>query len=142
MTKTKREYFNSLKFLVANSELENTEIEDLTTFLNKMIDELDKKTENSKKYAKKRTAAAGDTLAGDIFDALKNYPDGANILQLVSDLGGAATQQKVVYRLNSMAKSGLVQKSQMTIKEDGKSRKVNKYTLAVTETETETEVIE
>lgn len=131
MTKiTKRDNYNSLRELVENTYMPNDVQDRLLAFIDHEIEQLDKRAASAKKYAKK-TAKAEDALATEIDLFLHEQAEPVTIANIVAGLDENlnATAQKVSYRLTKMVEQGTVAKSQVTIKEDGKSRKINAYAL-------------
>lgn len=147
MTKiTKRDNYNSLLTLVAdtytNGGIEPAEAERLMNFINHEIELMDKRSEKAKTYAKAKSAKAADELADAALVALRSMEDEATIADIVAAVSAEApelnaTSGKLAYRLNKLVEAGLAIKTEITIKEEGKSRKVNGYKAVVEEAEAE-----
>lgn len=147
MTKiTKRDNYNSLLTLVAdiysNGGIESAEAERLMNFINHEIELMDKRSEKAKTYAKAKSAKAADELADAALVALRSMEDEATIADIVAAVNAEApelnaTSGKLAYRLNKLVEAGLAIKTEITIKEEGKSRKVNGYKAVVEEVEAE-----
>lgn len=138
MTKkiTKRENYEALLALLPemlNAELIDEEMDArLADFLNKEIEQLDKRAGKAKEYASKKKAEA-DALYDMALTVLQNEERALTISEVVeianaheSALG--ATSQKMAYRLNKLVEAGQAVKDSVSIKEEGKAaRKVNTY---------------
>lgn len=101
------------------------------------VEQLDKRTDSAKKYAKKKSAES-DALVDAIAEVLSNVNEAMTIPEIVAalpaDLG--ATPQKLTYRLNKMVEAKSVIRDSVSIKEeDKKARKVNCYKWYVSDEE-------
>lgn len=134
---TKRDNFATLRSMVETADISNEEMDRLLIFIDHEVEQLDKRSANSKKYAKK-TAAATDALTELVRTALALNSDPKTIAQIVTLINdateGVATAQKVTYRLTQLVKSGEAEKSTISVKDgDGPARRVNAYALAAYE---------
>ena len=144
MTKkiTKRENYEALLTLLPemlSAELIDEEMDArLAEFLNKEIENLDKRADKAKEYAKK-SKAESDALTEMVYDVLMNEERVMTIPEVIevalahqADCG--ATPQKVAYRLNKLVEAGTVTKTTVSVKEEGKAtRKVNAYCVSSVE---------
>lgn len=147
MTKiTKRDNYNSLRELVTlaldKDYVEAAEANRLCAFIDHEIELMDKRSEKAKTYAKAKSAKAADELADAALVALRSMEDEATIADIVAAVNAEApelnaTSGKLAYRLNKLVEAGLAIKTEITIKEEGKSRKVNGYKAVVEEVEAE-----
>ena len=134
---TKRENFESLRTIVldavAAGTIETNESENLLSFIEKELENLDKRAANAKKYASKKKAEA-DSLMELVNSILNENESAMTIPEIVAkvnelDPEAQATPQKLTYRLNKLVEDGLATKEQISIKTEGKpARKVNSYT--------------
>ena len=134
---TKRANFEALLSLLPDALnhglIDSAEDARLAEFLNHEIELMDKRAEKAKSYAKNKSAKAGDELADMALEALKEISEVATIADIVEVVNknhedAGATSGKLAYRLNKLVEAGLVEKSDVVIKEEGKgSRKVNGY---------------
>lgn len=117
---TKREYFNELRNLVANSEVENDE--QLLTFIDHELELLDKKAAAGAKHANK----AQDELSTLIFNTLTAVPQTTvEILEKIHD--ESATPSKLSYRLSKMVEAGTAVREM--VKDSETKRRVTTYRL-------------
>ena len=134
---TKRENFESLRTIVldavAAGTIETNESENLLSFIEKELENLDKRAANAKKYASKKKAEADSLM--ELVNSILNEHEGAmTIPEIVAkanelDPEAQATPQKLTYRLNKLVEDGLATKEQVSIKTESKpARKVNSYT--------------
>lgn len=128
---TKRDNFNTLRECVLDHMdwFEEGEADQLVAFIDKELENLDKRAANAKKYAAKNKAS-GDALTDAVADVLEENQAYMTIPEIVAainaDLG--PTPQKLTYRLNKLVEAGAIEKETTSIKEEGKSaRKVNVY---------------
>ena len=138
MTKkiTKRENYEALLALLPdmlNAELIDEEMDArLADFLNKEIEQLDKRAGKAKEYASKKKAEA-DALYDMALTVLQNEERAMTIAEVVEvadshDHSLGATPQKMAYRLNKLVEAGQAVKDTVSVKEEGKAtRKVNTY---------------
>ena len=141
---TKRDNYNSLLSLLPealNAGLITPE-EDarLAEFLNHEVELMDKRAEKAKSYSKAKSEKSADELSVAAQEALKSFEDVASIADIVAAVNAAnpelkATAGKLAYRLNKLVEVGVAEKSDITIKEEGKSRKVNGYKAVAMEVE-------
>lgn len=142
---TKRENFETLRTLVLDAiavgTIETDEANQLTTFIEKELENLDKRAANAKKYASKKKVEADELY--ECANAVLNEAEGAmTIPEIVAAINERwemdATPQKLTYRLNKLVEEGLATKEQVSIKVEGKpARKVNAYTAVVMDGEEE-----
>lgn len=120
---TKRDYFNELRDLVTNSDVQNGE--QLLAFINHELELLDKKNTASAKSAKRKDKAK-DELAVSVFSALTAEPQTVvEILEKISDEG--ATPSKLSYRLSKMVEAGTAVREM--VKDSETQRRVTAYRL-------------
>ena len=124
---TKKDNFNSLIELADKAGRE-----DLVEFLNKEIASLEKKAAKAKAAAAEKRAA-GDELKDVIASALTS--EFASIADITAKVAGEdVTSAKVSYRLTKLVEDGVAEKTEITIKEEGKkARKQVQYRLASAE---------
>lgn len=134
---TKRENYEMLLTLLPEmlnaGMIDSAEDAQLAEFLNKELENLDKRAANAKKYASKKKAEADSLM--ELVNSILNEHEGAmTIPEIVAkanelDPEVQATPQKLTYRLNKLVEDGLAVKEQVSIKTEGKpARKVNSYT--------------
>ena len=138
MTKkiTKRENYEALLALLPDmlgAELIDEEMDArLADFLNKEIEQLDKRAGKAKEYASKKKAET-DALYEMALTVLQNEERAMTIAEVVEvadshDRSLGATTQKMAYRLNKLVEAGQAVKDTVSVKEEGKAaRKVNTY---------------
>lgn len=120
---TKRDYFNELRDLVTNSDVQNGG--QLLAFINHELELLDKKNAASAKSAKRKDKAK-DELAVSVFSALTAEPQTVvEILEKISDEG--ATPSKLSYRLSKMVEAGTAVREM--VKDSETQRRVTAYRL-------------
>lgn len=120
---TKRDYFNELRDLVTNSDVQNGG--QLLAFINHELELLDKKNAASAKSAKRKDKAK-DELAVSVFSALTAEPQTVvEILEKISDEG--ATPSKLSYRLSKMVEAGTAVREM--VKDSETPRRVTAYRL-------------
>lgn len=126
---TKKDNFLTLRnCIVEHADLFN-ESERLINFIDHELEQLSKRADDAKKYAKK-TSKASDELSAAISAILMDATEPMIISDIMAVLPTElnATQQKLTYRLSKMVEANVVTKAQKSIKEDGKStRKINAY---------------
>ena len=142
---TKRDNYNTLLALVNDAQSEGMlkaegEYERLVEFINHEIELMDKRAEKAKSYSKTKSEKSADELSVAAQEALKSFEDVASIADIVAAVNAAnpelkATAGKLAYRLNKLVEAGVAEKSDITIKEEGKSRKVNGYKAVAVEVE-------
>lgn len=142
---TKRENFETLLTLLPEmlnaGMIDETEDAQLAEFLNKELENLDKRAANAKKYASKKKAEHDELY--DCTNTVLNEADTAmTIPEIVAAVNERwdmdATPQKMTYRLNKLVEDGLATKEQVSIKVEGKpTRKVNAYTAVIMDGEEE-----
>ena len=141
---TKRENYEMLLTLLPEmlnaGMIDSAEDAQLAEFLNKELENLDKRAANAKKYASKKKAEADSLM--ELVNSILNEHEGAmTIPEIVAkanelDPEAQATPQKLTYRLNKLVEDGLAVKNQVSIKTEGKpARKVNSYTAVQFESE-------
>ena len=143
---TKRENYETLRSIVldavAAGTIENNESENLLAFIEKELENLDKRSANAKKYASKKKAETDDLMEAvnevlHTTDAPKTIPE---IVAIVNEKyeGIEATPQKLTYRLNKLVEDGVATKETVSIKVEGKpARRVNAYSAVMIEDEEE-----
>ena len=126
---TKKDNFLALRnCIVEHADLFN-ESERLISFIDHELEQLSKRADDAKKYAKK-TSKASDELSTAISAILMDATEPMIISDIMAVLPTElnATPQKLTYRLSKMVEANVVTKEQKSIKEDGKStRKINAY---------------
>lgn len=140
---TKKDYFQTLRTHVETFPDMFDNADAMLEFIDHEMEQLDKRTESAKKYAKKNTKAF-DAMAEAIADVLMNNGGALTIPQIIEHLSedSNATPQKLTYRLNKMVEAGKVIREMVSIKAEGKNaRKVNSYKW-VSKTGTETDIEE
>ena len=129
---TKRDNYETLLSLLPemlNANLIDSSMDaQLAEFLNKELENLDKRATNAKKYAAKNKADA-DALTEQIAAVLALEDRYMTIPEIVDIVDSAdITPQKTTYRLNKLVEAGRVEKETTSIKEEGKTaRKINVY---------------
>lgn len=139
---TKRDNYNTLLALLPEmlnaGMIDSAEDAQLAEFLNKELENLDKRATNAKKYAAKNKASA-DALTEAALDVLTEADAYLTIPQIVAAINANgenvdATPQKLTYRLSKLVEAGNVEKETKSIKEEGKTaRKVNVYRIKAEE---------
>lgn len=139
---TKRDNYNTLLALLPEmlnaGMIDSTEDARLAEFLNKELENLDKRASNAKKYAAKNKASA-DALTEAALDVLTEADAYLTIPQIVAAINANgenedATPQKLTYRLSKLVEAGSIEKETKSIKEEGKTaRKVNVYRIKAEE---------
>lgn len=134
---TKRDNYNTLRECVLDHMdwFEEGEADLLVAFIDKELENLDKRAANAKKYAAKNKASA-DALTEAVLDVLTETDAYMTIPQIVAaidaDLG--PTPQKLTYRLNKLVEAGNIEKETTSVKEEGKAaRKINVYRIKAEE---------
>ena len=140
---TKRDNYNTMLALLPEmlnaGMIDSTEDARLAEFLNKELENLDKRASNAKKYAAKNKASA-DALTEAALDVLTEADTYLTIPQIVAAINANgenadATPQKLTYRLSKLVEAGSIEKETKSIKEEGKTaRKVNVYRIKAEET--------
>ena len=129
---TKRDNYETLLSLLPemlNANLIDSSMDaQLAEFLNKELENLDKRATNAKKYAAKNKADA-DALTEQIAAVLALEDRYMTIPEIVDIVDSTdITPQKTTYRLNKLVEAGRVEKETTSIKEEGKTaRKINVY---------------
>ena len=139
---TKRDNYNTLLALLPEmlnaGMIDSAEDAQLAEFLNKELENLDKRAANAKKYAAKNKASA-DALTEAALDVLTETDAYMTIPQIVAAINANgenadATPQKLTYRLSKLVETGSIEKETKSIKEEGKTaRKVNVYRIKAEE---------
>ena len=124
---TKKDNFNSLITIAKDAGRD-----DLVEFLNKEIASLEKKAATAKAKAAEKKAA-GDALKTAVAAVLTDeFASAADIMGKMPAVVGdeEVTLGKVRYRLNKLVENGDVEKTEVSIKEEGKkARKEVQYRL-------------
>lgn len=129
---TKRDNYETLLSLLPemlNANLIDSSMDaQLAEFLNKELENLDKRATNAKKYAAKNKADA-DALTEQIAAVLALEDRYMTIPEIVDIVDSTdITPQKTTYRLNKLVEASRVEKETTSIKEEGKTaRKINVY---------------
>lgn len=126
---TKKDYFQTLRTHIEAFPDMFDDADSLLEFIDHEMEQLDKRTESAKKYAKKNTKAS-DAMAEAIASVLMENGTALTIPQIIEHLpeDSNATPQKLTYRLNKLVETGKVAREMVSIKVEGKStRKVNSY---------------
>ena len=143
---TKRENYETLLALLPEmlnaGMIDSAEDAQLAEFLNKELENLDKRSANAKKYASKKKAEADELMEAvnevlHTTDAPKTIPE---IVAIVNEKyeGIEATPQKLTYRLNKLVEDGVATKETVSIKVEGRpARRVNAYSAVMIEDEEE-----
>lgn len=119
---TKKENYEMLKEIIANSEIENKE--DLLDFIDKQLNTLATKAEKAKTRSAEKKAA-GDELRKVVQNVLTNeYQTIDDIVAQVE--GEGVTKAKITARLTSLYKNGIAEK--IDVKND-EGRKLKAYRL-------------
>ena len=137
---TKRDNYNTLRECVLDHMdwFEEGEADQLVAFIDKELENLDKRAANAKKYAAKNKASA-DALTEAALDVLTEADAYMTIPQIVAAINANgenadATPQKLTYRLSKLVEAGNIEKETKSIKEEGKTaRKVNVYRIKAEE---------
>lgn len=132
---TNRDRYNTLLEIIEKAQegIEGYDYEDLTNFLHKAIDQLDKKAQKAKENASAKKAEK-DELCSLVESYLTDEPqtreDIAN--QIAVD---GVTVAKVGYRLSKLVTLGSALRTEITVPgvDGGKARKVVAYTKGVIE---------
>jgi hypothetical protein len=128
---TKREMYTAIANGVKSGDFVY-DVDDIVAFCNREIDALDRKAAKAKERAATKAAEA-DVLTGIVADALvtDEYKTIADIAAIVADTDADATVSKVTYRLSTLVKNGVAEKTEVTVpgKDGGKARKVMAYRL-------------
>lgn len=143
MTKiTKRDNYNFLLSLLPNmleAELINAEEDErLSEFLNHELEQLSKRADSARKYAKK-SAKAEDELTQAVVDLLAGTAESMTIPDMVVQIPEElhATAQKLTYRLNKLVDAKVIERNTISVKEEGRSaRRINTYCYVGVEEET------
>ena len=127
---TKKENFVAINAVL--NEMGHTEFDE---FIAHEIELLERKNAKAKERAAKKPNAATDELAAMVNECVEaDWATIADITAKVVDRmpeGAEVSESKVRYRLNALAKEGIVQKSEATVvDEGGKKRKCVVYALA------------
>ena len=132
---TKRENYETLLALLPEmlnaGMIDSAEDAQLAEFLNKELENLDKRAANAKKYAAKNKASADALTETDAYMTIPQIVAAVN----ASGENADATPQKLTYRLSKLVETGSIEKETKSIKEEGKTaRKVNVYRIKAEET--------
>ena len=121
---TKRELYTAIREIFENTE---TSIGDITPdmvieFCDKEIAALDRRAEKARENAAKRKAE-GDDMTEAVYAALTDEFATIAAITLATDFEDV-TVGKVQYRLKTLVDSNRAEKQEITVEENGKSRKV------------------
>lgn len=121
---TKRELYTAIREIFENTE---TSIGDITPdmvieFCDKEIAALDRRAEKARENAAKRKAE-GDDMTEAVYAALTDEFTTIAAITLATDFEDV-TVGKVQYRLKTLVDSNRAEKQEITVEENGKSRKV------------------
>ena len=121
---TKRELYTAIREIFENTE---TSIGDITPdmvieFCDKEIATLDRRAEKARENAAKRKAE-GDDMTEAVYAALTDEFATIAAITLATDFEDV-TVGKVQYRLKTLVDSNRAEKQEITVEENGKSRKV------------------
>ena len=120
---TKRELYTAIREIFENTE---TSIGDITPdmvieFCDKEIAALDRRAEKARENAAKRKAE-GDDMTEAVYAALTDEFATIAAITLATDFEDV-TVGKVQYRLKTLVDSNRAEKQEITVEENGKSRK-------------------
>ena len=120
---TKRELYTAIREIFENTE---TSIGDITPdmvieFCDKEIAALDRRAEKARENAAKRKAE-GDDMTEAVYAALTDEFTTIAAITLATDFEDV-TVGKVQYRLKTLVDSNRAEKQEITVEENGKSRK-------------------
>ena len=114
---TKKDYYNELKEIIANANVENGE--DLVAFCDKQIAQIDAKAEKNKERAAEKRAE-GDELRAVVKSVLTGeYQTADDITAQIE--GEDITKSKIIARLTQLVKAGDAVKEEAK-GEDGKKK--------------------
>ena len=121
---TKRELYTAIREIFENTE---TSIGDITPdmvieFCDKEIAALDRRAEKARENAAQRKAE-GDDMTEAVYAALTDEFTTIAAITLATDFEDV-TVGKVQYRLKTLVDSNRAEKQEITVEENGKSRKV------------------
>lgn len=140
MTKiTKRDNYEALLTLVAETVEDSAEATRLTEFINHEIEQLDKRAASAKKYAKKNSKAT-DELTDAILAVLtvenQTIPEIVDAVK-AADPESTITPQKATYRLTKLVEAGTIIRETVSVKTEGEkgSRRVNVYKMSIGDAE-------
>ena len=126
---TKRDNLNSLTLLLQTAKdanIDGFDYDALNSYVANEIVLLDKKAESAKARAAK-SKEEGDALRDEIFGLL-NADEFITIPAIIKTIGRKdVTPQKVTARLTQLVKLGKVEKSEVSVETDGKTRKIQGY---------------
>ena len=132
MTKTKitkKDYYNAIITAMQTGNY-TISLEEIVEFVNKEIENLEKKAAKAKENAAKKRAE-GDELKSAVQATLTNEPQLiADITEAVSTNYPEVTAAKVSYRLSRLVKDGVAVKSTVLIDGESKKRQLAAYSLA------------
>ena len=126
---TKRERFESIIALCEASNVEGFDYNGIKEFCEKEIDSLAHKAAKAKERAAEKRAE-GDELTERVFALVGNEPMILDDFVAQFDESEEITKGKVQYRLGQLVKAGRVDKVQVAVEGDGKTRKLMAYCLA------------
>lgn len=124
---TKRNYLEMLKDIV-NAAAANYEfdVEGVTAFIDNEIAILEKRKEASRARSERRRQE-GDELREQVYSVLKE-DEAMTINQILKELDNEElTSNKIVARLKNLVDTDRVEKSEVSVGEEGKKRKVTAY---------------
>lgn len=117
--RTKKDYFEILKDLVANADIDENDATELTEFLDKQLDQIENRKVKARERADKKLAES-DALTDAIFATVTDDIQSVDEIVLAVDGGEDVTRNRVTSRLGKLARAGKVIKE--SIKVDGKKR--------------------
>ena len=126
---TKKDNFLALRDCILEHIDWSDETERLIKFIDHELEQLSKRADDAKKYAKK-TSKANDELSAAISAILMSATEPMIISDIIAVLPTEldATPAKLTYRLGKLIEANAVAKEQKSVKEDGKTaRKINAY---------------
>ena len=127
---TKKDKFAMIKAMIEAGTVDGVDTDMLVEFCDNEIALLDKKAAKAKETASKKKAD-GDALTDAVAAVLTD--DFQTIAEITDAVDAEdATTAKVAYRLNALVKSGVAEKTEVTISggEGTKARKVQAYKAA------------
>ena len=118
---TKKDYYNLIREVVENTEIENKD--ELISFIDRQVSQIETKAEKAKIRATEKQKA-GDELRNEVKAVLTNELQ--TIDTIMAQINNEdITKAKIVARLTQLVKNGEVEKEEVKT-EDGKSVKAYK----------------
>lgn len=134
---TKKEIYNCVKAYFENIENAefNTEVEitceDIVAFCEKEIESLERKADKAKEYAAARSKKSDELVEKVLGGVTEELSTVAQIVNRVGDED--LTAAKAIYRLNALAEDGAIVKDSISVKENGRTRKLVAFKLPADE---------